>query len=356
MLYPREAAQYIAKHSKDVHISLDGVKQTARKIYEMMVKSEVLVDVSRWDLHDLNPKTKDKAAIDWVFVVDLLNFSFWSDEADNQPKYMVRYKGREWTGYWSLCAAVNRAMDEGILMTDPNVYQNMSREQFEYIVRSDVPVACMPLIAERLDSLHSAGQTLCQKFGGSFSNAVQSCNGSALELLRLIVDNFPTFRDVAVYNGQPVALYKRAQILVADIWACCGGQGLGKFDDIDNITAFADYRIPQALVWLGAMQYSESLMESLKNREMLENGDRREVEIRGCLLWAVELIVKELQDMISATPDTVQHLATATGEMAPTKSCRINAILIDHFLWDFRREHDAEMESIPFHRTRCIYY
>ncbi len=39
-----------------------------------------------------------------------------------------------------------------------------------------------------------------------------------------------------------VALYKRAQILIADVWACCGGQGYGEFQDIDSITMFADYR------------------------------------------------------------------------------------------------------------------
>lgn len=62
----------------------------------------------------------------------------------------------------------------------------------------------------------------------------------------------------------PVAIYKRAQILVADIWACCGGEGLGEFHDIDEMTAFADYRIPQALVWLGAFQYSDTLLATLR--------------------------------------------------------------------------------------------
>ena len=39
-----------------------------------------------------------------------------------------------------------------------------------------------------------------------------------------------------------VSFYKRAQILVADIWACFEGKDLGAFDDIDSITMFADYR------------------------------------------------------------------------------------------------------------------
>ena len=56
-------------------------------------------------------------------------------------------------------------------------------------------------------------------------------------------------------------IYKRVQILVADIWACFEGKGIGEFTDIDSITMFADYRVPQILVHLGAMRYSDKLMK-----------------------------------------------------------------------------------------------
>jgi hypothetical protein len=39
-----------------------------------------------------------------------------------------------------------------------------------------------------------------------------------------------------------VSFYKRAQILIADIWGCFEGKGLGFFEDIDHLTMFADYR------------------------------------------------------------------------------------------------------------------
>ena len=62
-----------------------------------------------------------------------------------------------------------------------------------------------------------------------------------------------------------MALYKRAQILVADIWACCGAAGYSAFSDIDAITAFADYRIPQLFVWFDVLQYSDNLTRALHN-------------------------------------------------------------------------------------------
>lgn len=47
-------------------------------------------------------------------------------------------------------------------------------------------------------------------------------------------------------------------------YACFRGDGHGSFEDLDSITMFADYRVPQVLVHFGAMSYSEHLMKLLK--------------------------------------------------------------------------------------------
>lgn len=47
-------------------------------------------------------------------MIDLLNFSFWSDldvsdkSVPHPDRYAIIYNGTSYTGYWSLCAAVNR--------------------------------------------------------------------------------------------------------------------------------------------------------------------------------------------------------------------------------------------------------
>lgn len=48
------------------------------------------------------------------------------------------------------------------------------------------------------------------------------------------------FRDHAVYNGEQVHFYKRAQILVGDVWAAYGRRtsGLAAFHDIGKLTMF----------------------------------------------------------------------------------------------------------------------
>lgn len=68
-------------------------------------------------------------------------------------------------------------------------------------------------------------------------------------------------------KGKRVSFYKRAQILVADLWGIMEARGEGDISSIDWLTMFADYRVPQALVYLGALRYSDALMQTLKNGE-----------------------------------------------------------------------------------------
>ena len=42
-----------------------------------------------------------------------------------------------------------------------------------------------------------------------------------------------------VSNSRPLKFYKRAQILIADLWACFGNTPYGYFTDIDKISMFA---------------------------------------------------------------------------------------------------------------------
>lgn len=78
-----------------------------------------------------------------------------------------------------------------------------------------------------------------QRFDGSFLNLLEDANGSAAALVDLLVRNFDAFDDVHHFEGRRVRFQKRAQILVADLWACFEGEGHGYFHDIDQVTMFA---------------------------------------------------------------------------------------------------------------------
>lgn len=208
--------------------------------------------------------------------------------------------------------------------------------------------------------------------------------------MNLLAENFPCFRDEARFEGKTVRFYKRAQILVADIWACFRGRRYGKFNDIDKITMFADYRVPQMLHQLGCLLYSPPLETQIRQFRMIPSGHKRELELRGASIWCVELIRQmilrnhaaakagayaEGSSSSTSGSQSVEVLDTAdvaeqerqqedqnlkNGDEADDeeeKPMGVNAILIDFLLYDYMKEMEKDgKEEIPHHRTRSIWY
>ncbi len=155
--------------------------------------------------------------------------------------------------------------------------------------------------------------------------------------MNIIVDNFPCFDDRHPFEDTVIRLHKRAQILVADLWACFEGESYGFFHDISQITMFPDYRIPQMLNSLGCLQYSPPLEYHIRHQRPIPSGHSWEMQLRGCSIWCVELIRREI---LRRHPET-----------------QVNAILIDFLLYDTIKEMEAKgNECVPHHRTRSIWY
>jgi len=229
----------------------------------------------------------------------------------------------------------------GLPITSSDFWQNeeeCTEDVLRHVFRSATDEG-IPLLRERLHCLREAGQVLYERFNCSFTDCIAQANGSAAALVNLLVDNFPGFRDETRFHGKTVRFYKRAQILVGDLWACFNGEGYGRFDDIDKITMFADYRIPQMLNSLGCLRYSPPLYSRVSHQEAIATGENCEIELRGCSIWCVELIRRQI--------------------LREHPEAKVNAILIDFFLYDTLKEKERsgeETEMLPHHRTRSIWY
>jgi hypothetical protein len=103
-------AEFIYDNSIDVNIDARATRAAAQLIWDQM--QERSYSTETWSEHDLHPKAKDEATLNFIFVMDLLNFSFWSEKPEGE-RYAVEYRGKRWTGYWSLVACLQRALEEG---------------------------------------------------------------------------------------------------------------------------------------------------------------------------------------------------------------------------------------------------
>eukprot|EP00112_Aurelia_sp_Birch-Aquarium-sp1_P019076 Seg4651.4 transcript_id=Seg4651.4/GoldUCD/mRNA.D3Y31 product="Queuosine salvage protein" protein_id=Seg4651.4/GoldUCD/D3Y31 len=338
-LSPRESGEYIAERSKNVFVVEDSLQKASEIILARMIESKY--SMKTWKTHELHPKEMTETTLNWIFVLDCLNFSFWTKAGE--PSYKVAYMGKNYIDYEALCAVINRALQEGISFTSPEYYKNMTisdaRKIFESATSTEIP-----LIERRVEHLREAGKILCEQYGGSIGNLIKECNNSATTLVSKLVSLFSSFKDEAIYERQRVAFYKRAQIFVADVWACFEGEGYGKFDDIGELTMFADYRVPQCLLFLGILKYSEELQEKVLNEEELAHGSIEEMEIRGCSINAVECLRTAIESQLSGP----EHDCYKDG--------KLNSIIIDFYLWDYATLNSSEMETLPEHRTRTYFY
>lgn len=107
-----EGAEHVYNNAIDVALDSQAAKAAAETVWSLMQQRQYCT--KSWSSHELHPKTKDEEAVNFIFTMDLLNFCFWS-EKDALNRFCVLYKGTKWTGYWSLVAALQRALDEGTL-------------------------------------------------------------------------------------------------------------------------------------------------------------------------------------------------------------------------------------------------
>lgn len=129
----------------------------------------------------------------------------------------------------------------------------------------------------------------------SIPRLVSSANKSAAALANRLARDFPCFRDEVKSpwpgrsSRKPLRFLKRAQIFAADLWACFGGAGYGEFGDVDKLTMFADYRLPQALATMGCIGYAPALYSAVRSGKVLERGTSWEVQLRGESCYGQEI-------------------------------------------------------------------
>ena len=172
-----EDAEYICDNSTDVALDMRGTKAAATSIWSLM--QEKGYSAKDWSKHELHPKSKDESTVNFIFLMDLINFSFWSDLDDPDQQFSIEYKGEKWTGYWSLVAAIQRALDEGVPITKPSFWTNEAEctdEVLQYVFRS-ATAEDMPLLGKRIGCMREAGQVL-QKVSLLQQNLAYICSSS----------------------------------------------------------------------------------------------------------------------------------------------------------------------------------
>ncbi|KAG6617087.1 UPF0553 family protein [Phytophthora cinnamomi] len=313
----RESTARVVQRAVHVRIDPAAVERLAVKLGNKLGGDEQgVVTWDSGDFHYFQDVARDgPLTCQYVFVLDALNFCFWPTE-NMEYEHLAR-------GLKMALLRDPRALDAA----------NLAKVTNE-IVASWFHPFTPPQLDERRRKVREVGEVLERFFDGLAINLIKQADFSAVDAIRLVLAYFPGFRDHAVYKGEQVHFYKRAQILVGDVWAAYGRRtsGVASFHDIGKLTMFADYRVPQVLRPEGVMVYSEELSKMVDSKTEIPAGSEMELEIRAATIQAVEMIH--------------QHMAS--------RGYQLEVIELDWLLWQIGE--DNKQELLPHHRTWSIYY
>jgi hypothetical protein len=305
MINVLETTNVVVDNSSLVKISTESIKRLVESVKpENLEISELNLFAYNWPL---------ETALKLIMVFNSINYCFWAKK--DEPKWTVKIGNKQLDGAIALFRCLEEEVKRNSDILSGDELADLSADHLNNILRGNVVI---PLFNERLECLREMGKMTESKFRNDLLKVFNESENDAIKLVDLIVSSFPKFNDVSNLKGKDVAFYKRAQLnskMVNDLLVANGKEEL---KNLDKLTAFADYKIPQILRRFGVLEYVPELANKVDNMELIQVNSREEIEIRANMIWAVEFIKQELKKKFDFV--TSSHVDSMLWSMSQTKT------------------------------------
>lgn len=208
---------------------------------------------------------ESEETIQYYFFLDSINFCFWNKKDKARWEFK---KGGQWIhGYYAYSYAIKKAFLKDKRLLDAFYLSNISFPEFSKIFQSRGELL---LLKERHKIIQENFKILQNKYQGKAINLIRAAKNDVNALVNLIIRDFPNFRDWTELKKHRVYFLKRAQLFVSDIYYALRGKGFGYFKNMEDLTIFADYKLPQLLESEGVLIYDKKLRNKIKTQELIK--------------------------------------------------------------------------------------
>jgi hypothetical protein len=360
------SAAYVAGRAKYVSINFAALKKLATDLGPIFDNSN---GASHW-LESAPTLVKNyceslslENRLLFLTVFHTIGFCYWAkpeskpwtieieEEVLSEPKYLSTqvFLQTDWPENNGKCNSKYNSKYNGAIALLLTMVTNADFLNLEYLATLNFEQFKILLggqFSENIDSLallkerHEFIVALAQKLSGeNYLHALLPllATASARELALKFAHELPGYLDIAQYNGKEILFLKRAQLLVSDLNHTLVSSGAAAIYKIEELTAFADYKLPQLLRHYQVLTYEAALAQRIDEQIELESGSAEEVEIRAATIMAVELIRQELKKN-----------GNGNGNGS-------SAAAIDNKLWQWSQKLEKSMVK-PYHRCRTVFY
>lgn len=283
---------------------LDSLRYAIESSRDVRANYTKIVEVASWMAYEELPMPEfvlphgvgqgdPNEAIDFILVADVIDTAF--TDFERHEKFQVDYAGKHWSDSEAEFACIKRALDNGIPFLDGDYLARITRAELNQVFKGSIE---MPMLGEKLEVLQQAGEVLAKNYSGRFHRFVHSCsprlydNGNGL--IDRLVKEFPRFNDASLLDGHEIKFYKLVQLGIWMLYATLNRTGKFRVDDIDKMTAFADYIVPVALRLHGITSYSPELENAIQSHQLIPRDSCWEIEIRAHCIYATALLTEEI--------------------------------------------------------------
>lgn len=246
------------------------------------------VNKTHWDSEFVfNDETQ--RSVNYLALFSSLSFFYWP-----KPKWHIAHESKTLDGSYALFYALKRAIENGQDITNAKYLKNLPYDTFEVILMGDNHTT-IPLLKERYQIAREIGNVLEDKFGGQFSNLFSDGSYDANKINKLLVENFDCFKDKHCFNGKEIKFYKKSQEVLTLISEQFYGDKYGAIQNLSDLAASSDYKLPQILNAWGILQYNNSLDQMIEQHVPINEDSREYLEIRSATIYICELIVEEFK-------------------------------------------------------------
>jgi hypothetical protein len=307
----------VIKNSSSVHIDDLKIPFLAKKLEKRLVPG--------WD-NVLQFLGNIEETTQYYFFLDSINFCFWN--VQEKERWEIEKDGKRIHGYYAFSYAIKNALLTDKRLFNASYLSSITFDDFSKIFKGRGELL---LLKERHEIIRENFKILKKKYSGKALNLVMAGESDVNKLVELIIRDFSTFGDYSEFGAQTIYFFKRAQLFISDINYALQGKNAGYFKNMEDLTIFVDYKLPQLLESEGILVYNEKLKNKIKNHELIERDSKEEIEIRSNTIYACETLLAELNKL---------------GKNLTSSN-------LDWMLWVLSKKNKPQL---PYHRTITINY
>ena len=306
----KDEFNYVVNNSKYVHIDSTKLEKFINDLGE--------INYVHWS-KELNLDLNEKEWITLAFIIESMNFCFWK-----KPKWKIEYNNDLVSGSNALFYAIIKQVENDKNFLKIENLDDIDKDKFSELLKG-VEGEC-PLIDKRFENFKEVVNFIKNN---DFFAEIFSIK-SDIELLNYITNNFSSFDDKSIYKGKTIHFNKRATLLTNDLYYL-SETIRNNVGSVNNLSGCADYGIPRTFRDYGLLIYDDKLVKLIGNEEEIPHDSDMEIEIRGNMLYLIELIKDKLKD----------------------KDIIVNSVELDNLIWWMGKKIDCKSVA---HHTMTIYY